>query len=540
MADISTIPTDQLLNMLQSQHGGGVATKSVDLSMEGSLKNEAASRPAWEQALAGVGTRVNDAAMRLKQIFGNDLTPQETADIRAGRQLRQVSIPALAGGIGGDIAMTYPIAPQTLLGNIASGGAISGMMNPVLEGESTLSNISKGAVGQGLGYGIVKGLGILAQPIRQSEPVKKLVEQNIIPTIGQAARSTKSFLGRTIGNAEDALTSVPGVGGIISGARARAQEDLQRAAIGRATPAGIDVAKGIGHEAIQATDNAVSDAYGLALDKIGTVSLDKRFLDSGSKIVQKAVGLNPQQRADVSDLVEQVISSRVNPAGGTVSADVAKLIDSDLGSYARQFSASSVASERLKAGIVREIQSGWRDLIRRNAPDEATARLLDNADRAFANLLRVEKAAQKSATSGGEFTGAQLNQAVRELTPNKRVFSKGQALMQDISGPAAQVLTGKLGESGTVPRGLLAMGLLGGGGAYANEQLNGPDWLTNLALGTAAATPLYSRIGSQYAVGALAPAFQQNARILAEKLAPYAGMLSRSYINNKYDSTGRY
>jgi len=439
----------------------------------------------------------------------------------------------MIGGIGGQVAMTAPIAPQTLLGNIAAGGALGGVMEPVLEGESTLGNMAAGAAGGGVGYAIPKVLGAMAQPIRQSAPVKALLDEGIIPTIGQAARSTKSFAGKLMGDIEDAATSIPGIGGIIKGARGRAGEELQRTAIARATPRGVEPTKLLGREGIEETASAVSDAYRVALDKIGTVRLDNQFLNSAPQIVQRAVALNPQQKADVANVVEQVISSRMNPAQGVVTADIAKTIDSDLGSYVREYSRSSQASERQIASVVREVQSQWRDLIRRNAPDTATANMLDDANRAFANLLRVEKASIKSGSQGGEFTPAQLNQAVKEMTPNKRQFAKGASMMQDLSDPAAQVLTGRLGESGTVPRGIIGMGLLGGGGAYANEQAGGPNWLTNLALASAAIAPLYSRAGSRYAVGDLIPGLQQPLSSVLNQAAPYGGQLGRAYGNQK-------
>ena len=509
----------------------GAATLGPE-GMKASLRQVAQEAGPMGSALAGVGTSVNDAAMRLKQLFGNQLNAREVADIQAGRQLREVSGPALAGGIGGSVAMTYPVAPASLAGNVMAGGALNSVMQPVLEGESTLTNAAMGAAGGALGYAAPKVLSSIVQPIRQSAPVRALIDEGIIPTIGQAARATKTAGGKVIGGLEDAITSVPLLGDLVKGARSRAFKEVQEAAIARATPQGVPVTNLSGREAIAATSDAVSDAYGMALDKIGTVRLDKEFLNSSPQIVQRAVALNPQQKADVANVVEQVISSRVNPAGGAVDARIAKTIDSDLGSYVREFSRSSQASERQMAGVIREVQTQWRNLITRNAPDAETAAMLKDANRAFANLLRVEKASIKGASQSGEFTPAQLNQAVRELTPNKRQFAKGGALMQDLSDPAAQVLTGRLGDSGTATRAMLGLGLLGGGGAAANEQYGGPDWLTKGLLAAALMGPMYSRAGSRYAIGDLIPG-QQSLAPLLSNAAPLGGILGRSYMANQ-------
>lgn len=496
-------------------------------SMAQSLQQELAGRGGVEQALAGVGTSVNDAAMRLKQLFGQQLAPQETADIQAGRQLRQVSAPAMFGGIGGQMAMTYPIAPATLLGNVAAGGAMGGLMEPVLPGESTGSNVARGAAGGGIGYGLVKGVSGVASAAANTAPVRSLLDEGIVPTVGQALRSTKTMFGKAAGGIEDAATSIPVIGDIIKGARGRGFEDVQRAALARATPAGTAATQNIGRQGLDETYNAISDAYRVALDRIGTVRLDQQFLDSAPQIVQRAVALNPSQRADVSNVVEQIVSSRVNPAGGEISAQVAKTIDSDLGTYARSYANSALASERQLGQVVGEVQKSWRDLIRRNAPDAATAAQLDDANRAFANYKRVERATAKGTTTGGEFSPHQLSLAVREMSPTQGSYARGGALMQDLSDPAAQVLTGRLGESGTIPRGILVGALLGGTGALANEKLGGPDVLTNAMLIAAGLGPLYTKYGTRFMLGDL----PGQAAIGA--LAPYAGRAGTGYLLNR-------
>jgi hypothetical protein len=56
------------------------------------------------------------------------------------------------------------------------------------------------------------------------------------------------------------------------------------------------------------------------------------------------------------------------------------------------------------------------------------------------------------------FTAAQLQNAVRALDPSKhkKAFAKGEALMQDLSGPAKNVLTNRVPNSGTTDRALMA------------------------------------------------------------------------------------
>ena len=108
---------------------------------------------------------------------------------------------------------------------------------------------------------------------------------------------------------------------------------------------------------------------------------------------------------------------------------------------------------------------------------------------------------------------------------NKAGFARGDAVMQDLSDPAVNVLGRSVPDSGTAGRALVGVGLLGAGGA-ANEFYGGPGYLSALA----AAPLMYSRAGSRYMVGDHRG--QKKLADLLREAAPYASQAGRAGSND--------
>jgi hypothetical protein len=114
---------------------------------------------------------------------------------------------------------------------------------------------------------------------------------------------------------------------------------------------------------------------------------------------------------------------------------------------------------------------------------------LSKINEGYAYFKRAQRAASSVATEDGFFSPAQYHNAVKALdkTKDKRAFSEGTALGQDLSTAAKSVLPQSVRDSGT-PERLMASN------PYA--------WLT----GTLAAVPgamAYSKLGTQMAQAAL-------------------------------------
>lgn len=535
----------QVLTEAESLFGKGVTMipNAGPETMKESMAKASDDMGFGKSILAGLGTRIMETDARLRQLLGVNLSPQETQQIQASRE---ATGPVAAGRFAADLGMGLPLAPSSFLANVAAGGAQSFMTNPVLEGESGPQNALIGAIGSALGYGGAKVMQGIARPITPSQNVRTLAQEGIIPTIGESAGSSGGVGGRTIARLEEAATSAPVLGQVIQGARERAGiNELGRAAFARATPRGMPVTERIGREGLSETYDAISSAYTNALNAIGVVRETPRFRqDLAIRVGQATQGLTADQANEARGIIQQIIGNRQSPVGGAYTADIAQQVDSELGARVRDFQNSRDPSGRLMANALRAAQESWRDLIRQNAPNQATRDLLDDARRAFANYVRVEAAVNRPGTVTGEFNATQLAQAVRQTATGARksAHARGDALMEDLSDPAKAVLRSTLNESGTVPRALLVGGLTSmglGGGAYANEQMGGPSFLTGLLAASALAPALYSRTASRYAIGDLLPGIQNPVAEMFSAAAPYSGALGRVIADRNADADRR-
>lgn len=486
--------------------------------------------PTGAKIVSGIGSAVDNAAMRLKQLVTGGLNPQDTANVQANRDLSSVSgAPGMAGQVAGGMMMTgapaaslyrggAALAGRILPGMVAptvaagaTGATVAGLTNPVLPGESEGANLAAGAAGGALGDAGARVLGRVAHPIMQSGPVRALLGEGVVPTPGQAA-GANSFVGRL----EQRLQSIPLIGDLITHGRNRAVAEFNEAAINRAVPAGTPRVNGIGRGAIGQVDSILHNGYNDVLDRIGSVQLTPQATQRMAAVVADpdlALPQHLQQR--LNEIIQQQITNRA--ANGVLPADLAKRADANLGMLARGYSNSQDADQRMLARGIRDVQATWRNSIRDAAtPEQQTE--LDALNRAFANFVRVERAAGSQGAREGVFSPAQLQSAVRATDSSARRgrFARGQALMQDLTEPAVATLPQTVPNSGTIDRGLMAM-LAGGALGAGNEYLGGPGYLTGLALAPLA----YSRAGSRYALGNLIPG-QQAAGALARQGAPYA------------------
>jgi hypothetical protein len=157
-----------------------------------------------------------------------------------------------------------------------------------------------------------------------------------------------------------------------------------------------------------------------------------------------------------------------------------KRVDSELGQKAVRYSSSSLASEQELGDALKQLQALLRDQVSRTNPDASA--LFKAADTAWANLVRLEGAAKK--TADGVFTPGQLSTAVREADKSvrKRAVARGTALMQDLASAGQNVLGNKVPNSGTPERMMMGVGALGAGYIH-------PGIPIGLGLGAAAYTP---------------------------------------------------
>lgn len=516
-----------------------------------------------DKALAGVGMGMSRIGRGIGQRLG--LTSQEAVDEAAPRDAALSSTGAGMGGeIIGNLALTaipgiglgglaaraagaaLPALIAPTVGAAVTGGAISAATTPVQTGGSVLREAGIGAAGGAIGDVAMRTAARVAHPIMQSEAVKKLLGEGIVPTPGQAM-GARSLAGTT----EQKMESLPLVGQIIQNAKQRGIGELNLAQLKRSVPASeAGRVTAVGRAGIQQADQILSQGYDDVLNAIQKVP--QTFVLPATPATRGAfnpqtggyprIPAQPERVApsvmtiandpdlalsdDVKTRLVNAIRMQFSRPGidkstGEMSADLAKRIDSTLGRLARNNSASASADDRSLGLALRAVQGEWRDALRQAAPDAATATRLDELNKAYANFVRTERAAAMVGAKDGVFSAAQLQNAVKssDSSVRKTGFAKGHSLGQDLSDPASVVLGNTVPDSGTPGRALMDMVMLKGGAAH----------LANPAMyGALAASPfLYSRAGSRYMLGDLVPGQQSLAEIL-RSAAPLSAQVGRA------------
>ena len=371
--------------------------------------------------------------------------------------------------LSGNILNPVNIVPGTLAtkattlgGRMAAGagvGAGASLLAPVSGDDFWTEKGQQAAIGGavgGLAPAITAGIGRVISPRASINPqIDLLRAEGVRPTIGQT-------LGGWANRAEEKLQSVPIMGDAITSARNRAVTQLNRAAINRATaPIGVQINE-VGQEGIKKAGDALSQAYDDVLSGLKSVNFDQQWRQDFGQLKSMARSLPSGVRGTFAQKTKSLIEDRISQAGG-MTAETMKQLDSELGTLARRYSRSAVASEQELGDAFLQAQALLRDQVARNSP--AAAEALKRINTGWANLVRVEGAGKAAMNNEGLFTPAQLNQAIRtaDSSARKRAASRGTALMQDLGTAGQQTLGGRVPNSGTVDRLLLGGGALGAG-----------------------------------------------------------------------------
>jgi hypothetical protein len=407
------------------------------------------------------------------------------------------------GRIGGNMIGAGPVAaavpgvaaaslPIRMLAGAVGGGA-AGALTPTEvppEGDFWQEKEKQAALGAAGGTIVPVITGGIARMIapRTAPAVTTLMNSGVTPTPGQ-------ILGGVSNRIEEAAQSIPFVGDAIKAARARAVEDLNRAAINRAlAPIGesLNPDTPLGRQAISEMHDKITANYDQLVPQLN-VRVDQPFVQGLSgPVTQARARLSDPAQQQFDRILKNDIFNKFDPQGGMAGEDF-KVADSELKRQIRSYSNSSVASDRDVGRALSEVHSQMSDLLKRSNP--ARAPELDAADEAYANAVRVEGAAAKPGGDQGVFTPAQLLQSIRQTDPTLRkgAFARGEALMQDLGDTAKSVLGNKVPDSGTPLRAMVAgpTGLAGLAGLYAVN----PMAAGGAAAGAGGLMSAYSRPG---------------------------------------------
>lgn len=445
---------------------------------------------------------------------GTDLTADARERMAAEAKKAEAAKAAhpLATGIGefvGGLVMPggFAVRPARLLGSGAAAtgamqGAAAGMLTPGSQpkpGEEEHFWRDKAAE-TGLGAGVGGAAGALAGKIgpavanfispKMRPNLEKLLSEGVELTPGQ-------MMGGKARRVEDAMTSIPGIGSQIREAQVRSIQTFNRAAINRSLddiggklPPGLNS----GHDAIGFAQDAFRDAYDQVIPRM-VGKLDRDMLDGLNDIMAKAQRENlPQGLQDeLKYTIQQQIIEPFRMRMGQITGTDTQKIGTELDSIINMKRIDKSPYERQAARYLREADKTLDDMMARNNP--ALQATKDRIDAGYAKFKIVQAAGKAVGTHpDGTFTPAQLNRAVgaRDRSKDKAAFARGDALMQDLSKAARDVLPQKVPDSGT-PERLAIMHLLSGklsalpgmaagmlgGVAYSRPVSHVSNWIMN-------------------------------------------------------------
>lgn len=460
---------------------------------------------------------------------GQTLSNQETQAINTSRQALgtkpgSTDWARLTGNVLSPANAAFAPAEGAGLAEMAGSGAMMGASQPVdtSKGQDytrgVLANTLAGGATSGVVGGGLRALGSAATPaalsadaspevLRRAAQVQALRDAGIEPSLGQS-------LGGAAQTFEEKASSIPVVGDIIKRAtQQRPTEDLNRSLynsvlnhIGEVMP--TDVA--IGRPALEHVNDAVGNAYD---DVLGRMQVNRQGLQGLMQDVQQGATTLPQDRqAQLSGWV-----NRVNDAAdqnGTISGQAMKGITSDLRKTALDYSTDQSADVRGLGQSLFQLHNNLMQGVRSFNPDAAID--LENTDRAYSELMTLNKAASKVGATDGVITPAQYANAL--ITgPKGRVAAKASGTLnnQDLADAAKVVLSPKTANSYTADRSLLAAALLGG--------VTHPMATLAAAAPTAAVYAAYSRPGQRFLANALTgPDLGQALQNFAPQAGSYA------------------
>lgn len=305
-------------------------------------------------------------------------------------------------------------------------------------------------------------------PKRVDPNVRKLAEEGVQMTPGQM----RGGMAKTL---EDQATSLPILGPAIQEARTEGLKSFGRSRVNAALrPIGETLPQEIatGNDAIRYAGDVLSRGYENAVPGV-TIKADRQFSQEAQAALQNASSMTGPHFDRLAQILQDRVNSRLSPNGGLDGA-MYKQVQSELDWEVSRFMGSGDPDQRAIGEALQGVQSALESAARRQDPK--FAKLIDNLDRGWSELGRIETAAAKPGANEGIFTAGMYDASVRagDNRVRKRGYARGEAFGQDVSTAAKSVLPSSVPNSGTADRagiGMLAsvpgavMGTMAGGPA---------------------------------------------------------------------------
>lgn len=402
--------------------------------------------------------------------------------------------PGKLGNAAGEIAATVPsavasagLAPEALAANgirISSpivaralaaasgrgfpGAAVQGAEQGLQTTDKTdaggiATDAGLGAVGGLIGQTANRGIGAFVAP-------RFGAAMNDLLNAGQRRFSLAALSGNPYAKrAEDALRSVPGLGGFVEGSQNAMQSDFNRAYLQQAADTADLAVPYIDRPSAQTYGDikqAFRDRYA-GIDSRVNMTLDRPLYNAGQAGVHRTIQdvLRTGRRPDLATEANALFNPQFDPATntwttGNLTGQSFQDIDGALRAQAKHLRNPGVGTSQSYASIeqVRRIdaaRAALREAMGRQQPDLAAR--LARADQGYAMFKRAQEAVTKPGQ--GVDPAAFSAKALYEKTMNAQgrnaridQGSSGDIPGQRLASSALQVMGTKLGDSGTSMR----------------------------------------------------------------------------------------
>ena len=265
---------------------------------------------------------------------------------------------------------------------------------------------------------------------------------------------------------EDSAASAPFVGALIRNRQGEGIDDLNRAAVRAALSPDAVVSRRlnqtignteVGHDLITEATNLLQARYAQVVPRM-RANYDQGLVTDVQAIRNRLPATVQGQFDDaISRWIDDSATFAVpgNPMSGTLDGRGLQNALGGLRDEGRRL-VTSQGSQAYDRDLGQGLLDAQEALV--NAAGRAThARTMGDFRRlqhAYAGFTRVRDAASRTGAEQGTFTPAQLMAAVRsgDKSAGKGATARGEALLQDLAGPAKSVMSRRVSDSGTPER----------------------------------------------------------------------------------------
>ncbi len=368
----------------------------------------------------------------------------------------------LYGGARGAMALggrsaapaTATFAPRALAGDAAMGGWVGSGSDgtEVFSGGNALQGAVYGGGGGALGRGVINSAGRAISPT--GGRLAAAYDEGVQPTIGQR-------MGGVVDRAEQAFTSIPGTGGIQRNARNSAVDQWQAGGFNKALrEIGTELPKGVqkgtaAHAFMQRSFNQAYDKARSGLTFRRDADFDKEFTELAQNEVATLGADGQRIFKSFVDRGSNLLTARGGTLAGNEYKNMVSRIEAKVRGIRKSPSGDTELADALE-GLALALDRGAR---RHSTPEAVKA--IDAADRGYVMAVLLEEASRKAGTEMGEYTGKNLESAIRSNSGRRsRRALRGEAPMQDYAAAGVQ-LGDTVANSGT-PERLMALGGVAG------------------------------------------------------------------------------